>query len=631
MTHLIFTQNSVTGPAGQAFVGAVGLPVTVANDSGIPLIYYLVWAPKYNGSALTPSVVNLTQTAISGTPIGSGLTATFTPDVTDCYSVWATDMSGQNIVAKQDFVVARTIGSTTVHLPGLFSDRSTFNYNIANTVPGQSNGWATDIIAAVLATTASPTYFYVSNLAGLQALAGAGLTPMQTYHVVSLLDDFYWDPSSTSTQDGVTIIQLTDGTNPGRFIRRNLSATEWKLVATWYIDGTSGNDENAGTSGAPIKTCGEWFRRTAGQAYNSVTTLNLVTVPADTNALADFPVYNMSNSSNGSLNVIATPTVLTSGTLTTGFSTFSGNTRPTMGDSSRSTGFWTTYVGKWILITSGTASGTAYLIDADAGSGNVYVTTGFAVNGGTGDPSSGATYQIVDAMSYNALFYPENAYYSVNYKWIAYTSSTGEKNWYARCYFYGCRLPHSDQSFTQAGFFYSCHFPNQFISQLSYGTLEFFNCLFNGGLLAAGGAAQVLAQSCIFDGGNVQCSFASAYLQGASVSVVDCGFFNYGSTAALAASKAGTVFIEGTFYGSGYGSLRLRGASKAVIASSVTWNLVGSTLDIDLVNGPNQIPYPTAGSALPSASACSTYAQWAASPFSKAMFPTSDGCNIVVG
>jgi hypothetical protein len=148
MTQLIFMQNSVTGPAGQAFIGAISLPVTVANDSGISLVYYLVWVPT--GSALSPAVVNLTQTAIAGTPIGSGLTATFTPDVPDTYEVWATDFAG-NIVAKQDFIVPRTIGSTTVHMPGLFSDRATFNYNATNVAPGQTNGWAKDINQAILA------------------------------------------------------------------------------------------------------------------------------------------------------------------------------------------------------------------------------------------------------------------------------------------------------------------------------------------------------------------------------------------------------------------------------------------------------------------------------------------------
>lgn len=144
---IIFTQSAVSSSPGEAFDGDPGSLVTVTTDLGTVGTFYLVDAP--DNSALSIATVNDAKTGVSGPTLASNsTTATFTPDadpVWGTYSVWLV-VNGE-IVAKQDFIVGKVFGGTKYRLPGLFSNRQTFNYD------GQAKGWKKDVDALLKLST----------------------------------------------------------------------------------------------------------------------------------------------------------------------------------------------------------------------------------------------------------------------------------------------------------------------------------------------------------------------------------------------------------------------------------------------------------------------------------------------
>jgi hypothetical protein len=96
---------------------------------------------------------------------------------------------------------------------------------------------------------------------------GAVVTPVSNLaantevFVTSVRDWFRWDPSSTATSDDIAVVSLTaNGGSAGRFLREFRADPYWRAQAAWFVD-TAGNDENDGSSLAPVKTDVEISRR----------------------------------------------------------------------------------------------------------------------------------------------------------------------------------------------------------------------------------------------------------------------------------------------------------------------------------------------------------------------------------
>lgn len=80
-------------------------------------------------------------------------------------------------------------------------------------------------------------------------------------YVRSLKAYFYLDNNSTLATDGITIIPSIFGGNT-RLIRLPEAHPFWSRQATWFINQSTGNDENSGiASDAPLRTPKEWVRR----------------------------------------------------------------------------------------------------------------------------------------------------------------------------------------------------------------------------------------------------------------------------------------------------------------------------------------------------------------------------------
>lgn len=113
-----------------------------------------------------------------------------------------------------------------------------------------------------------------------------------------------------------------------------MGSAKWWGVTDWYIDpaGTSGgSDENSGlTSSAPIKSIAEWRRRVRGAHFESSVTIHVL---SSSTIVDDGMFYGFSTALfSVFVNVIAVPTVVTSGTLSA-YQAYSGNTRGSVTDS----------------------------------------------------------------------------------------------------------------------------------------------------------------------------------------------------------------------------------------------------------------------------------------------------------
>jgi len=94
------------------------------------------------------------------------------------------------------------------------------------------------------------------NLTTLAALSSASSGYIW---INSLLCFWKRNTSSSLTPDGITVIAAVGGGNWEREI--STTAPDWLSQATWYIDPSTGNDENIGSATAPLATFAELNRR----------------------------------------------------------------------------------------------------------------------------------------------------------------------------------------------------------------------------------------------------------------------------------------------------------------------------------------------------------------------------------
>jgi hypothetical protein len=83
----------------------------------------------------------------------------------------------------------------------------------------------------------------------------------QEVFCLDVRDKFYADTASTLAADGISIITRVLG---GRWHRRCQSDIYWQSQSELWLDASAGNDSATGAFGFPIKTIGEFYRRTSG-------------------------------------------------------------------------------------------------------------------------------------------------------------------------------------------------------------------------------------------------------------------------------------------------------------------------------------------------------------------------------
>lgn len=157
------------------------------------------------------------------------------------------------------------------------------------------------------------SYISVSNLTSLGLLDDTSLPNGCIASVTNLLEIFYLDKVSLLTPDSITIIGANSGS--GNWIRLLSNNFTWSLQQSWYIDPVSGNDQNAGVLGQPIKTLKEWHRRVGQNKITIDMTIHILSDLLDDDNLTD--VINF-GADSGSLTITGHLgiTTVVSGTLT---------------------------------------------------------------------------------------------------------------------------------------------------------------------------------------------------------------------------------------------------------------------------------------------------------------------------
>jgi hypothetical protein len=222
-------------------------------------------------------------------------------------------------------------------------------------------------------------YSAYSNVAALKAITAArlaGLVDGQRVFVTTLKAWFAWDAIATDADDATDFLVLTvtaNGASAGRFRRLTWAHPAWLLQAAWFVS-TSGSNENDGaTALTPVKTDVEILRRWGlGQSarIGVPVTITYAQSPAgQTN-------FNVEVVTGGSLTLVGTPTISKAGTIITAVQAQVRTAGAEAGWAITGSGLGATEVGKFAVITAGTAGNIgayAYVLK-DEGGGKVRVT-----------------------------------------------------------------------------------------------------------------------------------------------------------------------------------------------------------------------------------------------------------------
>ena len=444
----------------------------------------------------------------------------------------------------------------------------------------------------------------------------------------------------------------------------------------WYVDpqNASASDENTGTSSSPLKTVAEAIRRlrTIGASDYVINLLSATDASDsfDTSIILDGSEA-LNTSLGASITIVGQLTALTTGvTQATG----TQGTDPTAGANGQQAqlngGFaWASYVGKIVQMTSGALAGYQAIVLADLGSDvavmsnwwlpgaspNPPTVNGTFANAGNAAgtcPQAGDTFTVYDATQWNgsARHAGTPVRCEVHYKNIQFTSTArfaleGATVQAVSCQFFTALVaatPPARLNFNATMRAYGCiisppggrtiHFDcrirliggamlNTSLSVFNTGHAELLNTTFYGG--PSDGIIKV---------GHTYTAFgADTSPVGGQLSIFNgtLGVGMFGTTSiAFLAARGALVSIDAQLFGSGNTvGYDAREGSKTFIRTGFTPKL-GGTTELQVEGAATAIPPLTAGAAVPAASALTTWAQWAAAPFSGNVMNYTTGTSI---
>lgn len=462
----------------------------------------------------------------------------------------------------------------------------------------------------------------VANVAALAALDDTNLYDGQTVFVQTFKQRFTLERTSTLTPDDVSVVDTFSG--DGVWVRNLQAVEDWVEQTDWYLDYSAGNDENAGTSLAPIKTIAEWYRRTRGLFASVITTLHLVgtTWPA-----ADpFLGYPLTAIKSGIVfMLVGTRTVSRSGTFTSAGAVPvpAANTASTATDNTVAN--WDTDIGKLIVVTSGATSGSFAWVLKDLTAGVARVTRWATKPSSTyvtvsAAPANGTTYDVVSmtTIQINRPTISRGAYFWVED--VALTNAL-ETNYYNNV-FVKTLFANGVSAMGSSGQAFACLFKTTNPYFEAYGTMYTSLCGSNGVTITVGAGTRLVLDWWTQQGGSLRVGGPISFVEaGGFIGFYsDCGIFS--ATVALDVSNLGVVQIggsSGTLYGTSNTTVaQPRSRGNIFIRSGYTPTITGTT-EISWVNGISQIPemVPGSPSTLQNAANCNTWALWAAAPFSR--------------
>lgn len=146
---------------------------------------------------------------------------------------------------------------------------------------------------------------------------------------------FQLHANTTLTADNITVVNAFNRAG-FKWLRANWLNLAWQAQAAWFVNTSTGNDENAGTTGAPLKTLSEAARRLSfAQLTGTVVTLTGNTATTDT------PAWTFQAMNEFAFMLTGVPAVIFTGSVTTAVNMTAGpsTTQNTITDTSLPTSF----------------------------------------------------------------------------------------------------------------------------------------------------------------------------------------------------------------------------------------------------------------------------------------------------
>lgn len=436
---------------------------------------------------------------------------------------------------------------------------------------------------------------------------------------------FAWDSVSTLTGNDLDCVVLTaNGSDPGRYIRLSVTHRKHQLTTTWYIDPTSGDDENTGSaSNSALKTCRELNLRLSNVISLSCTiyVLNNLssTDPLTLTAFTSTDYVANGSSSTVTLAIEGTRTSVRTGTISAVTTPVTATNTP--GSITDSGATWATSISNkyMIVLTSGASSSRILWPCKDLGSNAVRVNN--PVNEATGAattfPSANDTYTEY-SLTTGLINISTNAIVTVK-NWYQPTTTTGFITTQQSAGFFtsafgnlqaiysnGINVIASRDGNTSASQpilsnrvqFAGCTLLQSNITARTMCTISFTTSLLQGVKMFGGGTTNV-------PGG--QFSIQNTGIMDVSGSAIDLNRGSYcriGTTTWGANNTTGVSVLTG---------------SQVCVDSGITPTLTGTTeISIDATaNLLGNLEQYSAGANFPTVAACNTWATWAAAPFNR--------------
>lgn len=469
--------------------------------------------------------------------------------------------------------------------------------------------------------TTTPT---VANIAALAAIDTTGLANGVEELVSTVQDKFTFNAASLAVADGISIVAPTVG--PGRWFRRLRPNYDWmsRYAATSpNIDTATGDDENDGSAGSPLKTWKELRRRIPFFTKDMTAIIAAGSVFAADDPIMWQPICLQEQ--------VAVPTLRITGTRTLGPNLIVaastdelGNAAPTLTVAAM---VWTPNTK--LQATSGAQSGATTSVVFDLGAGVARTGTWRSAIGiRVPPPAPGDTVAI-----YTNPFTPQLTIASdtcfvfvQNIDTASYTATTTRLNLVRTCTISGVIAFTTPGLFNFQGVTFGA---NVAINNQATGARVFFNdCQF----VRTGAAFPNIQaiQNCfiqlfnaVIQGGGVECT------QGALMTLNSAGIFDAPGFA-VDSHDGGQIEVNGTIYGTGsaLGS-RARENGNIRVFFTITPTLASVGQELQLEFGATAIPELVAGAAVPAASALTSWALWAAAPFTRNVMSYRTGSVII--
>lgn len=502
---------------------------------------------------------------------------------------------------------------------------------------GFASGMAT---GATVGTTTAPALtsglqssgtVSVATIAALQALTNPGANNVVYAYVQSNKSYWIYENASSATADSILVVSPNAGS--GRWLRTTWGHFSHRAQASWFIDPVNGSDGYAGTtSGAPLLTIKELTAR-LGTTINRGFTVTLLNNIISTDPLSQLNFLsqwdNTLSAATPTITIIGTQTVSRSGTVTTAAVPVPASN---LASQIQDTGVvsWTTDVGKLLVMTSGTSNGAMAWVLKDIGSNTARLSRWYnsAFSAVAPTPSPGDTYNIVTfTQAGNNLPNLPNGESNTNaivIRNIEFTATLNpSRDVGLQLSFQGCKF---SGAFTNNGkntLASACLFAASVNDTQSTSFMQVNSCAsltVTDSFTVAGSA---IFNDFVSQGGQVSIN-AGATVQATNLSIFD--FAGIGLTI-----RNSTLEVLTSLYGNGNTQgVEVRFAGKLRIVGGFTPTLTGTT-EVQLEASATAIPPLTAGASVPAASALTTWAQWAASPFSGNVMSYKSGASIFAG